>query len=268
MQQILKKVIRTTSMTMCLSAMVTMVPIVTQAHDSVVININASSSAHGKASVPVVINKSNKSVVPIIIDFSNGLEGWIAGFADYPVGEEDFYELGWGWLPINKPLSGHGFYITGNNHSDDLFMFIKGQISDLKPETSYSLRFEVTFATAVPQGCAGVGGPPGESVFVKAGATKIEPQAIPEGRNFRMNIDKGNQSRGGENAQVIGNVANSNTDCNNPAYELKVLNNDSEFFVVETDSEGKLWIMIGTDSGFEATTTLYYTHINIVATEV
>ncbi len=35
MQQFLKKVIKTTSMTMCLSVAVTMVPIVTQAHDAI-----------------------------------------------------------------------------------------------------------------------------------------------------------------------------------------------------------------------------------------
>ena len=202
------------------------------------------------------------------IDFSHGLEGWVGGFADYPVGEEDFYELGWGWLPIQEPLSGHGFYITGNNHSDDLFMFIKGQICDLKPNTSYSLRFEVAFATDASQGCFGVGGSPGESVFVKVGATKIEPQAIPEDNNYCMNIDKGNQAQGGKDAQVIGDVANTNTDCSNFVYELKVLDNNSEIFTVETDNEGKLWMIVGTDSGFEATTTLYYTNINIAAMEV
>ncbi len=58
MQQILKRVIRTTSITMCLCVAVAMVPTVTQAHGGVVININASPSANGKAPVPVVINKS------------------------------------------------------------------------------------------------------------------------------------------------------------------------------------------------------------------
>jgi len=58
MQQFLKKVVKTTSVIMCFSAMVTMVPTVTQAHDDVIININANPSADGEAPVPVVINKS------------------------------------------------------------------------------------------------------------------------------------------------------------------------------------------------------------------
>jgi len=61
MQQFLKKVIKTTSVMMCLGAMVTMVPTVTQAHGGVVINVDANpSSAHQKAPVVVV----NKSAVP------------------------------------------------------------------------------------------------------------------------------------------------------------------------------------------------------------
>lgn len=202
-----------------------------------------------------------------IIDFFKGLEGWVGGFADYPVGEEDFFELGWGWLPIADPLKGHGFYITGNNHSDDLFMFIKGQISGLKAHTSYALNFKITCATNAPTGCIGVGGAPGESVYVKAGATLIEPDVIEEDSKYRMNIDKGNQANGGKNAQVLGNIANTNTECNSPVYELKVLNNSSEPFGVRTNEEGKLWLFVGTDSGFEATTTLFYTSIEITIAE-
>ncbi|MGJ3247781.1 MAG: hypothetical protein ACFE0I_17100 [Elainellaceae cyanobacterium] len=211
--------------------------------------------------------KAIQATEQIDIDFSYGLEDWSGGFADYPAGNKDFYELGWGWLPIGEPLSGHGFYVTGDNRSDDLFMFIKGQVSDLKPETDYLLNFEVTFATNTPQGCVGIGGAPGEAVFVKAGATKFEPKAISEDGIFNMNIDKGNQSQGGSDAQVIGNVANLNTDCNNSNYEFKVLRNDSGPFAVRTDSGGRLWIIVGTDSGFEGRTTMYYEHISITIME-
>ena len=74
---------------------------------------------------------------------------------------------------------------------------------------SYLARFNVEIATNVPSGCIGVGGAPGESVWVKAGATTVEPVAIDQGGQLRMNIDKGNQSNGGANAVVLGNVANS-----------------------------------------------------------
>ena len=58
-------------------------------------------------------------------------------------------------------------------------------------------------------GCFGVGGAPGESVWIKAGATAIEPLAIRDSSYLRMNIDIGNQSGGGAHAVVLGDIANS-----------------------------------------------------------
>ena len=57
----------------------------------------------------------------------------------------------------------------------------------------------IDLATNVPAGLVGIGGSPGESVFVKAGASTVEPLAEEDGsRYLRMNIDKGNQANGGE----------------------------------------------------------------------
>ena len=62
-------------------------------------------------------------------DFNTRQNEWIAGFSDYPEGEESFYELTSDWRSLPEPLSGKGLYISGCNHSDDLFMFI----SKLRP---------------------------------------------------------------------------------------------------------------------------------------
>lgn len=201
-------------------------------------------------------------------DFAAGANGWQAGFADYPVGSEAFYELSAGVETLPPPLETlKGFRLTGNNHSDDLFMFIKKRFTGLAPNSRYSLRFQVTFATNVPRGCAGIGGSPGESVTVKAGATATEPAAQDDGNGFYvMNIDKGNQSAGGGNAVVLGDFANSE-DCESADfdYELKTLDNSHAPFIVSTDAEGALWVFFGTDSGFEGTTTIYFIDGKIVA---
>ena len=185
------------------------------------------------------------------INFADGLAGWSGGFADYPVGQEEFYELESGWQALPESLPGNGLFISGNNHSDDLFMFIKGPIDGLKASTPYSLTFKITLATNAPTGCFGIGGAPGESVFLKAGATRVEPKPIVAETNYQMNIDK----------------ANSNTDCTNPIYQIKVLQTDSAPFHVKTDEGGSLWILVGTDSGYEGITSLYYTQLEIVAIE-
>jgi hypothetical protein len=158
--------------------------------------------------------------------------------------------------------SQRALYISGNNHSDDLFMFWKGQIVGLAPNTSYRVRFEVEFATNAPAGCVGVGGSPGESVTVKAGASTVEPEAVDVGGFLQMNIDKGNQANGGENALVLGDVASSQI-CGQgqPRWELKNLASGAETIAVTADGDGRVWLLIGTDSGFEATTSLYYTRV-------
>ncbi|MCD4693477.1 MAG: T9SS type A sorting domain-containing protein, partial [Calditrichales bacterium] len=40
-------------------------------------------------------------------------------------------------------------------------------------------------------------------------------------------------------------------------------NNISHPFPITTDAGGEVWLIIGTDSGFEATTTLYYNKIDV-----
>jgi hypothetical protein len=214
--------------------------------------------------------RSSMPATPQIVqvDFSGGSQNWVAGFADYPAGQETFFQLASGIQPLPTPLdqTKTGFFISGINHSDDLFMFLKAKVTGLKPNTVYQASFHVEFATSAPQGCPGVGGPPGEGVIVKAGASVAEPLAVLQSDGFlRMNVDKGQQALGGKDAIVIGNVANSSTDCANPVFQTKALDSASAFSV-QTDSTGSLWLLVGTDSGFEGTTSLYYRLVKVTFT--
>jgi len=194
-------------------------------------------------------------------DFQNDTQSWEEGFADYPVGEENFYELNYEFSPLPTPLNVSEFSLlqTGNNHSDDLFMFIRKQINNLKPNTRYMLSFEIEFASNVADRQDGVGGSPGEGVSIKAGATSIKPEKVVVESYYIMNIDKGNQSVGGSDMLVIGDFSN---DTNENEYTLKTLIADN-ILTVSTNNQGKLWLVIGTDSGFEATTTIYYNLIKV-----
>ena len=212
--------------------------------------------------------------------FAENLEDWTVGFADYPAGTSDaeqqaideFYELDGRHARMPQPLdTGDGaVLITGNNHSDDLFMFLKRRVSGLAPDTTYRVELRVVFATDAPRGCAGIGGSPGESVFVKGGASGIEPLRVMDGTaghaTWIMNVDKGNQANGGTDAQVLGDFANLE-DCESSdfSYELKELSNvELPAFEVTTDDNGDAWLLLGTDSGFEGTTTIYYTEIEAI----
>lgn len=197
------------------------------------------------------------------VDFRQSSQGWTAGFADYPVGQDDFYELEADYRSLSAPLdsSQNGHFLSGNNHSDDLWMFIKGRVSGLDANHTYSVQFEVEIATRAPSGCVGVGGAPGEGVSVKAGASVTEPEAVMTGTDWRMNVDKGNQSTGGANALVVGDMANSVRCGEPPRWELEQLSSGSESITVTADSDGRVWLFAGTDSGFEATTRFYFTWI-------
>lgn len=195
-----------------------------------------------------------------IFEFPENAEGWTGGFADYPEGEEEFYELEFNYSSLPEPLDTEkgALKLTGNNHSDDLFMFIKREISGLEPSRQYSLDFLIEFASNVADGQAGIGGSPGESVYLKAGATPIEPEKQLEAGFYQMNIDKGNQSLSGEDMVVIGDFSN---DTEENIYTLKTLTTSG--FKATTNEEGKLWLIIGTDSGFEGNTAIYYNKVQV-----
>ena len=207
----------------------------------------------------------------IVFDFDDGAAGWEAGFADYPAGREDFFELDAGVGPLPAPLDARsGFKLSGSNRSDDLFMFIARRVDGFEPDTRLDLDFEITFATNAPSGCVGIGGPPGEAVTIKAGAAAARPEAVDDGGGFLLlNLDKGNQSSGGSDAIALGDFANS-TDCEAGSrdYELKTLDGGGEPFTARTDADGALWVLFGTDSGFEGATTIYFVSGEIVATPV
>jgi heat shock protein HslJ len=200
--------------------------------------------------------------------FDEDEEGWIAGFADLPADRDDaIYELDSEWRELPDDLGGYGIYIQGHNRSDDLFMFLKREIDGLEPGAAYQATFRLVLASDVPPGMSGVGGSPGESVYVKVGATSIEPlvEEDPADGWLRMNIDKGNQANGGEDMIVIGDMANSNLAPETVgSYELMERNSSGLEFEVTAGDDGTLWFIVGTDSGFEGLTTLYYDTITVV----
>ncbi|HUU26975.1 MAG TPA: hypothetical protein VM123_04115 [archaeon] len=209
---------------------------------------------------------SNNKVLEFEYTFAASDEGFSSGFADYPSGEEGFYGLDFEYksLPDNFHPERKGLFITGNNHSDDLFMFIKrrlGSAEGIKPNVVYFLSLTVEFATSAGSGCAGIGGAPGESVYMKAGAAAIEPLAVNTKSFYEMNIDKGQQASGGPDALVIGHIGNNSGDCSGRTWEFKTL--ELPEFAVKTGDNGELWVIIGTDSGFEGVTRLYYTNVRL-----
>jgi hypothetical protein len=197
-------------------------------------------------------------------DFETGSQGWLAGFADYPVTAGD-----WEFLAELRAVPTDGFtprgayYIQGNNHSDYLFMYIKRPVSGLEPNQAYRVSFTVDLASNAQSGCVGVGGSPGDGVYLKMGASTVEPVAALSGLDIRMNIDKGNQEPSGADAGTAGTIANG-VPCgeSDPVY-LPIRRTYTHENVVFSDDHGSLWLILGTDSAFEGLTGLYYDTIAV-----
>jgi len=202
--------------------------------------------------------------------FEDDDEGWIAGFADLPADYDPaIYELDSEWTELPDDLDGHGIYMQGHNRSDDLFMFLKREVDGLEPGATYRATFQLILASSIPPGLSGIGGSPGESVYVKVGATTEEPLIVEDADGWlRMNIDKGNQATEGEDMINIGDMANPNlTPATAGQFELMEQNSVGRVFEVKADEDGVVWFIAGTDSGFEGLTEVYYDMITVVLEE-
>lgn len=117
----------------------------------------------------------DSGVVTVTTEFKDGSNGWVAGFSDYPIADESIYQFETEIESIPSTQDNVGFLLGGVNHSADLFMYLKRRVSGLAPNTRYTLTIEATLWSNAGSDCVGNGGHPGESVFVKAGASELEP---------------------------------------------------------------------------------------------
>lgn len=203
--------------------------------------------------------------VPLQIsaDFNAMPAGWTGGYSDFTSSTKPG-DVVTEFRTLPPPFSGKGLYTFGTNKSDDLFIYVKEKIGGLAPNTRYSLSYQLTFLSNAASGCMGVGGSPGESVYMVGAASSIEPLTIQAGDEYRMNIDKGNQAAPGKNALLLGNIANASTDCFSTPYLEKSLASKTPLDVV-TDASGSIWLLLGIDSGFEAASQVYYKSLTVNA---
>ena len=197
-------------------------------------------------------------------DFNNSEHGWGHGFADYPSNPEDstLYELRYVYTdqPLDSKLTKRSLMLSGKNLNHDLFMYLKRKVNGLRPDTDYIITFNVELASNLDISQYNSAG----SVFLKAGATHTEPKSVIESGYYIMNIDKGNQNVAGEDMISLGDILTSGSGSS--GYTLISRNNamGSLRYEARTNSRGELWLIIGTDSSLEGTTTLFYSRINVV----
>ena len=210
---------------------------------------------------PTALSSPSGGSSTITFNFDDD-QGWVAGFADLPADfDQHIFQLESGHHPLPAGLEGSGMYLHGHNRSADLFMFIKTQVGGLQPQTTYQTPISLDLITNVPAVLMGAGGSPGESVFVKAGASTVEPVTAEDQTGWlRINIDKGNQAAEGEDMINLGDVTHPHV--TGDEFLLKTLDGQDRQFEAVTDDEGRIWLIVGTDSGFEGLSRIYVSRVS------
>ncbi|MBD2705489.1 hypothetical protein IC229_33065 [Spirosoma sp. BT702] len=203
------------------------------------------------------VNKMSTST-----DFQSNIEDWSADFTDYGVAQENSMEFKSDRQNLPDPLDKNrkALMVSGQNRSASMFMFIKKKISGLQPNTEYKLLFEVELASKYPVNSVGIGASPSLGVILKAGASSTEPVKVKNGDYYNLNLDKGDIISEGKDLITLGHVG---IDNESDQYALIQRNNKEKIFTAKTNDSGELWLIVGTDSGFEGLTTLYYTNVKV-----
>jgi hypothetical protein len=222
------------------------------------------------AAAPLSAQKVLKNTAEEIVlrwDFNEGSGGWLAGFTDYTLEVSDLRRMAEiRRLPAEVDSSRFGYFLQSMNRSDDIFMYLKTPLTHemgLEANTRYGVTIDIEFLSNEPEGCFGVGGPPAEAVTLKAGVTPVEPIPLLIADYVDINVDKGQQVTGGRDAGVVSHIGNGRAceDEGRPYVFLHRVYHHPE--PVTSRPDGKLWVMVGTDSGYEGLTQLYYYSIQV-----
>ena len=217
-----------------------------------------------------IVTAMNELLTTLDFDFATGDLGWVAGFADYPPADEGIYD------PRSRSPRTPGRSRNPEPHctSPATTTVTTCSCTGRSPPPVSGRKRIITSPSpsSSPRSTprhGGRGGAPGDGVALKAGAVGWEPAAFPDEHAWlRMNLDKdsGGNSGGGVNMLTLGSIAKP--EDGNFDYVLVTRSNAATPFTARSSSDGTLWFVFGTDSGFEATTSLYYTHVTVTATQV
>jgi hypothetical protein len=187
---------------------------------------------------------------------------WLTDFVDFPASQEAAVAFvgEYRTLPAGPAIGGLAAYLSGNNISDDLFMFWKRPLTGLRPNGLYDVTISVDFVTNYGRDCQ-VGN--AASVWIKAGLVPGEPSRVLDSEDhYRLNVDKGQQANGSANVLVLGDIRNDEPGCSTSApFAVNRHTSARHALRVRASEEGDFWVLFGTESGFESPHEIYFTRL-------
>jgi hypothetical protein len=232
--------------------------------------LDASTTWENASRKVMIQAKPHDETIAYNYNFNASQNGWYGDFADLPVDyNPDIYNLSFKreLIDLKDNKTNYGLKMVGMNRSDDLFMFTAKKIGGLKPNATYDASVAFKLYTDQAGGMIGVGGAPGESVYIKAGFVATKPAAIRldhvqgEDPFFILNADKGNQSTDGADLKVVGNMASPDDSVD--GFQAKSMKHQA---TLKSNEKGELYVIIGSDSGYEGLTTWYLDDVKVELT--
>lgn len=202
--------------------------------------------------------------------FAEDSEGWEAQFAEYEPGLEDSLQLSFTHDTIMATETiGEVTAVVQSGYAtnSDLFMFIKRQISGFKPSTSYQVVYTLELLAQLNEDFNGDLSDVNNGSFLKASVYTEEPDTLivddienPGKKTVTTNFEKGEDRTTGPNMALIGKLEYSDI---NETPQVLIGSSKQDDIIGTSDSEGKMWMMIGVDTNQPIYQSIYYSFIGI-----
>gem|GEM_PF-833104 len=209
--------------------------------------------------------ESDAPVTTFEYDFTQSDHNWEAFISNYSNADLQQLDFTTDYTNLPSPLSSseNAHFVHAENHPEGFKILYRKQIDGLEPFTPYQIRYTIRFATDVPSGCDEIGEPAGEDVRVLARSHVVKPDTTNiQGFDFEniLNIQHLENPQTWLNESTIGDITNTRGCSESRQFEMKEIRTRSNFDSLTADSNGRVWLMFGTHTGYQGSTSLYYTY--------
>lgn len=198
------------------------------------------------------IEKGPLDLREIEFSFIDDANGWVPFFSDYPQGAEEQYELEFAYTRLPEPLDTNltAVKLAAVNPGRDLLSCMYVPVTGLIPNATYKVTFNLWIASNIASG-----GPSDISIGVGALDT-IPVNTLDASDFYRPSFEVDLQNGfSNDNMKVLGTLGATDTTT---VYTPISRNNYSQPMYFTTNSEGKLFLLVGWDSGYEGKTAVYF----------
>ncbi len=204
--------------------------------------------------------------------FLDNAGGWVQGYTDYPLDSGASLDFTFNRQQMPNDTSEYGLRISGRDNNRDLFMYMWREIGPLEANTTYDLVITVDFIGENLETDTEQDDSPGNVVYLKAGAVNFLPSESISADDTELgyigivpNFDKGNDANSGTDMLAFGTLTLPNAgQVNDPV--VSVFN--SVPFRITTNSQGNLYLLVGTDSQSDLHHAIIYDRIFVSYTKV